>query len=91
LCVFLGFNASACVVCFDVVGIAVVTSLAGSWNIGFANGVGAQALFAYPSGVAVDANGTVFVADYGNNRIRAISPTGGTWGGPSPAASHVVR
>jgi hypothetical protein len=59
--------------------IAVVTLLAGSGNQGFANGVGTQASFNFPYGVAVDANGTVFVADVVNQRIRKISPTGGTW------------
>jgi hypothetical protein len=61
-----------------VVGIAVVISLAGSGNQGFANGAGTQASFNYPQGVAVDASGTVFVADSNNHRICVISPTRGT-------------
>jgi hypothetical protein len=65
---------------FLVVLIAVVTSLAGSGNPGFADGVGLQASFNGPYGIAVDASGTVFVADHMNRRIRKISPTGGTWG-----------
>lgn len=32
--------------------------------------------FNSPSGVAVDVSGNVFVADYGNNLIREITPTG---------------
>jgi serine/threonine-protein kinase len=60
-----------------LIGIAVVTTLAGSGNSGFADGVGVQASFSKPSGVAVDISGTVFVADFNDNRIRKILPTGG--------------
>ena len=54
----------------------VVTTLAGSGVSGFADGVGAAALFSYPSGVAVDSAGTVYVADTSNHRIRKITPAG---------------
>lgn len=55
----------------------VVTTLAGSAaNTGFADGAGAAARFAGPSGVAVDAVGTVYVADTGNHAIRIVSPLG---------------
>ncbi len=84
-------NVFAFYVCIDIVGIAVVTLLAGSWNYGFADGMGTQVYFNYPSGVAVDASGTVFVADYYNNRIRAISPTGGTWANCLSAVKQNLR
>jgi hypothetical protein len=61
-----------------LIGKAVMTSLAGSGNHGFADGVGTHASFRNPYGVAVDASGNAFVADYGNQRIRKISSTGGT-------------
>lgn len=54
----------------------VVSTLAGSGTAGFADGRGTSVRFGTLGGVAVDAEGYVYVADYGNHRIRRISPTG---------------
>jgi streptogramin lyase len=68
----------------------VVSTLAGrAWSAGSTNGTGANARFNYPSGVAVDTSGTVYVADTSNHTIRKITPGGvvstlsglaGSWG-----------
>ena len=53
----------------------VVTTLAGQAG-GFADGTGTNAQFNYPQGVAVLSNGNIVVADYGNHRIRIVTPAG---------------
>jgi len=54
----------------------VVTTFAGSGIAGNDDGTGTEVRFNYPSGVAVDSSGNLYVADYGNNCIREISSTG---------------
>ncbi|WP_291274392.1 SMP-30/gluconolactonase/LRE family protein [Flavobacterium sp.] len=53
-----------------------VTTVAGNGEGGFADGNAATAQFYYPYGVAVDKYGIIYVADYFNNKIRKITPTG---------------
>ncbi|MBI3956488.1 MAG: VCBS repeat-containing protein [Candidatus Kerfeldbacteria bacterium] len=53
----------------------IISTLAGG-SFGLTDGTGSAAEFATPRGVAVDASGNVYVADTGNNAIRAISPLG---------------
>ncbi len=55
----------------------VVSTLAGTaGNVGSADGTGAAASFDRPNGLAVDGSGNVYVADFGNNTIREVSPAG---------------
>jgi len=52
-----------------------VTVLAGG-SEGFADGAGQQASFNTPSGLAIDSDGNLYVADTSNNRIRKVTPEG---------------
>ncbi|MEW6208237.1 MAG: NHL repeat-containing protein [Acidobacteriota bacterium] len=53
-----------------------VTTIAGGRSPGLADGQKDAALFDTPSGIAVDSQGNLFVADTGNDRIRRITPQG---------------
>jgi sugar lactone lactonase YvrE len=56
---------------------SVVSTLAGDGTAGFLDATtGTAAQFKYPSNIALDATGNMYVADSGNNKIRKISPTG---------------
>ena len=53
-----------------------VTTLAGNGKFSFADGVGREATFNAPGGIAIDASGNLYVADYLNNCIRRVTPSG---------------
>ena len=50
-----------------------VTTFAGSGTCSWLDGVGTSARFYNPQGLAVTSSGTVYVTDYGNSRLRAIT------------------
>ena len=50
-----------------------VTTLAGNGTQGFADGPGDTAQFTGPIGLTVAPNGTVYLGDYFNHRIRTIT------------------
>jgi len=55
----------------------VVTTLAGSPGVsGSDDGTGADARFSWPNDLTVDASGNLYVADFGNNTIRKVTPAG---------------
>lgn len=63
-----------------VAGMWVVTTIAGKAGAtGSADGSGATARFNSPTGVAVDSDGTVYVAEFGNDTIRRLTPTADSW------------
>jgi sugar lactone lactonase YvrE len=53
-----------------------VTTLAGGGSSGSLDGTGANALFSVPVALAADAAGNLYVADYGNDLIRRVTPQG---------------
>lgn len=53
-----------------------VTTFAGTGKAGNADGSGKAASFSHPSGITIDNNGNLFVADAGNNLVRKITPAG---------------
>ncbi len=55
----------------------IVTTLAGKVRtIGNVNATGTTAQFAYPSGIAINSSGNLYIADYSNNAIRKVTPDG---------------
>jgi DNA-binding beta-propeller fold protein YncE len=53
-----------------------VTTLCGNGQPGFADGLGKAARFSHPFGIALDPRGQLFVADFNNNAVRQVSPSG---------------
>ncbi len=58
--------------------IGVITTVAGTGEFGFSGdgGPAAAANLAYPQGVAVDRAGNLYIADYFNDRVRRVDPSG---------------
>jgi hypothetical protein len=54
----------------------VVSTLAGSNNIGYINSTGRSASFSYPTGITIDRAGNLYVADQNNQVIRKVTQDG---------------
>ena len=56
----------------------VISTLAGTGTSGFSGdgGQGTSARLNYPTSLALDTSGNLYIADYGNNRVRKLSPGG---------------
>jgi len=56
----------------------IISTVAGNGMAGFSGdgGSATSASLNLPQGVAVDAAGNVYIADWGNNRIRKVNPSG---------------
>jgi len=55
-----------------------ITTIAGTSSAGFSGdgGPATAAQLSQPDGLAVDAQGNVYIADYGNHRVRKVNPAG---------------
>lgn len=54
----------------------IVSTYAGTGSIGSNDGDGATASFYYPAGIAVDSDNNLYIADFGNHKVRKITPDG---------------
>ena len=72
----------------------IIRTVAGNGQYGFSGDGGAAtaASFADPQGIAIDRSGNLFIADYGNDRIRRVTPAGtiSTIAGGGPFRSDPV-
>lgn len=69
----------------------VVTTYAGTTTAGFGDGAPGTAQFSQPNGIAVAANGDVYVADSANAAIRKIVRNGAQAGNVVTLAGHGVN
>ncbi|MGA2039217.1 MAG: IPT/TIG domain-containing protein [Bryobacteraceae bacterium] len=54
----------------------IINTVAGNGTAGFNDGPALQAEFSSPSGIALDASGSIYIADKSNFRIRKLLPSG---------------
>ena len=71
--------------------LAHIYTVAGNGTAGFAGdgGPAASAELNGPRAVTVDARGNLVIADTGNNRIRVVAATSGTFYGQAMTAGHI--
>jgi Bacterial surface protein, Ig-like domain/HYR domain/NHL repeat len=60
-------------------GTGVITTIAGNGSLNFCGdgGLATAACLAQPSGVAVDGSGNLFIAEFGNRRVRKVTASTG--------------
>ncbi len=68
-----------------------VTTLAGANGVGYRDGPREEAQFRGVRGIALASDGSIYVADYGNDRIRTISPDGDVTTLALPGPFEIVR
>jgi hypothetical protein len=68
-----------------------ITTVAGDGTWGYAgdDGAATSAQLAYPAGVALDASGNLVICDSGNNVLRVVATTTGTFYGRSMTAGDI--
>ena len=70
---YVGDNGNHCIRMINTNTMMVETMIGIPNNAGFKDGSKDDALFNSPHGIVVDAEGNIFVSDYGNKRIRRIA------------------
>ena len=73
---FAAWGASASVADFNRDGLDDLALGVGSSGYSGDGGPAMNAQLSYPRGVAVDAAGNLYIADYNNHRIRKVAPNG---------------
>lgn len=68
-----GNNRIRKIVIDPLTGISTVTTIAGGATVGSTDGAGSSARFNGPQGLVLDSSGNLYVADTGNNTIRAVN------------------
>jgi DNA-binding beta-propeller fold protein YncE len=61
---------------YKVNNLGEISDFVGAGILAYADGIGKEAKFRYPHGIAKDSYGNIFVTDTGNNCIRKISKEG---------------
>lgn len=59
--------------------VTTIAGTAGNGNSGSNDGTNGNAQFSGPDGITIDGSGNLYVADYGNDTIREVTPVGTNW------------